>query len=200
MPPRREACRGAAGAVKNARTVTHHHKHPKPMSRAALINKILRNATATGHPHKHHKAHKHHTAAKKHKGAVKRGLAIGDAVACCAAEALAASLRLAGHAVSDADVLALYWHTAGDPDAGATVEATLEAAWRFGLGGYRPTFAATTPLATTNFNNPLVIGVDLPGPHTVLATPGGWWSWGELHCPCEFPDAVVEEAWAVSWS
>lgn len=46
----------------------------------------------------------------------------------------------------------------------------------------------------------LILGVDLPGPHAVLATADGWWSWGELHCPCEFPDAVIEEAWAVSWS
>jgi len=81
-----------------------------------------------------HKAPKH----KKAKQPVKRKLAPGEGVACCAAEALAASLRLAGQRVTDDDVLALYWRTAGDPDEGATIEATLEAAQRFGLAGYRP--------------------------------------------------------------
>lgn len=42
----------------------------------------------------------------------------------------------------------------------------------------------------------LILGVSSPGPHCVLATPGGWWSWGKLHdpWPCR-----IEEAWAVSW-
>jgi hypothetical protein len=44
----------------------------------------------------------------------------------------------------------------------------------------------------------LILGVDLPGPHAVLATPDGWHSWGELYDPAGFPDAVVEEAWAVT--
>jgi len=43
----------------------------------------------------------------------------------------------------------------------------------------------------------LILGVDVPGPHAVLATADGWWSWGELWSP--WP-ARVEEAWAVSWS
>jgi hypothetical protein len=43
----------------------------------------------------------------------------------------------------------------------------------------------------------LILGVDSPGPHAVLATPGGWWSWGQLYdpWPCR-----IEEAWAVSWT
>jgi hypothetical protein len=190
-------------AAQKARTVAHHHKHVKPAH--------AHHKAATGHAHKHHKAAKHHKVAHKHKGTVARGLALGDAVACCAAEALAASLRLAGHAVSDKDVLALYWHTASDPDAGATVLATLEAAWRFGLGGVRPVFREVMPsdnpglaqappedgLRATRAG--LILGVDLPGPHAVLADAGRWWSWGEPWCPCEFPDAVIEEAWAVSW-
>ncbi len=49
-------------------------------------------------------------------------------------------------------------------------------------------------------DTPLILGVDLPGPHTVLATPEGWWSWGELFCPwCDFPDAVIDEAWVIAW-
>lgn len=146
-----------------------------------------------------------HTKAKPatHAKAKALALAPGD-VACCAAEALAASLRLQGHAVSDEDVLALYWHTASDPDAGALIEATLEAARRFGLGGVRPAWYMPTAIGETEFrlagSTPLILGLELPGPHTVLATPEGWWSWGELYCPCEFPDAVVDEAWAVTWT
>jgi hypothetical protein len=199
----------------------------------ARAKKTKHHATSKHHPVHHAKAataHAHHVTAKaKHPHHAKaRGLALtpGD-VACCAAEALAASLRLAGRAVSDEDVMALYWHTADDPDAGATVEATLEAAWRFGLGGVRPArFAEEVldypplPLGQRLRDRlevelgehdhlvgfrplhpaSLILGLELPGPHTVLATPDGWWSWGQLWCPCEWPDAVIEEAWAVSWS
>ncbi len=42
----------------------------------------------------------------------------------------------------------------------------------------------------------VLLGVDRPGPHAVLATPDGWWSWGELYSP--WP-ARIEEAWVVSW-
>ena len=45
----------------------------------------------------------------------------------------------------------------------------------------------------------LILGVDLPGPHAVLADGGWWWSWGEPYDPAAFPDAVIEEAWAVTW-
>ena len=192
-------------AAHKARTVAKGHVHAKPAH-------ALHRGGATGHAQKHHKAAKHHAAGKKHKGTVARGLAIGDAVACCAAEALAASLRLQGHAVSDADVLGLYWRTADDPDAGAPIVATLEAASEFGLAAVRPYFEEVMPSDPGQHDGSailpglrasragLIVGVDLPGPHTVLATPDGWWSWGELYCPwCEWPDAVVEEAWEVTW-
>jgi hypothetical protein len=42
-----------------------------------------------------------------------------------------------------------------------------------------------------------ILLIDVPGPHAVLATADGWWSWGELLSP--WP-ARVSEAWAVSWS
>lgn len=195
---------------------------------------------------KHHAApKKHHAATKKHKKpkAKKRGLALGDMAACCAAEALAASLRLSGRPVADEDVLALYARTAADLDAGASILETLEAAWLYGLGGVRPaSFAMIDPYrakgecmrpwrpglseeldwsrdrerpgsipgphsAGSSWSEPslsycpdaVILGVDLPGSHTVLATPDGWWSWGELHDPSGFPDAVIEEAWAVTW-
>ena len=102
-------------------------------------------------------------------------LALGDGVACCAAEALAASLRLHGVRVSDEDVLALYWHTASDLGRGRRpILATLEAAWRYGLGGVRPAWymeAATGDLL--HFGNaPLILGLELPGAHAVLDYPG----------------------------
>ena len=62
-----------------------------------------------------------------------------------------------------------------------------------------PASFAPAAISETKFQG-FILGVDLPGPHTVLATPDGWWSWGEPWCPwCDFPDAVIEEAWVVSW-
>ena len=61
----------------------------------------------------------------------------------CAAVALANHLLAAtGLRVSDRDVLDLYWLTADDPEAGASVLATLEAAAEFGLAGIRPATVA----------------------------------------------------------
>ncbi len=183
-----------------------------------------------------------------------RKLALGSVVACCSAEALAASLRLTGRRVTDADVLALYERTADGPDEGASILATLEAARRFGLARVRPgevhefdvrdinvradqcgelkslhlgeldllDDSAVTlldrhqPFSLAKLNgdggdigrgdpmlvlvHPLILGLQLPaGPHAVLADHGRWWSWGEPYDPAAFPDAVVEEAWAVTW-
>lgn len=134
------------------------------------------------------------TKAQHHK---KRGLAAGADVACCAAEALAASLRLAGRPVSDEDVLALHWLAGGDADAGASVWATLRAARRHGLAGARlRSFRPARRLAPG-----VIIGLELPGgPHTVTVDPSGQvWSWGELHDPAGLGAGPVEEAWAVTW-
>lgn len=148
---------------------------------------------------------------RQHAKAKKRGLALGDSVACCAAEALAMSLRLSGWPVSDEDVLALYWLTADDPDEGASIAEALEAAAEFGLAGRVPRYglaaaSAAGERATASLWLPtersalsLILGVELPGPHTVLATPDGWHSWGELYDPAAFSGAVIEEAWAVTW-
>lgn len=73
--------------------------------------------------------------------AKRRGLAVGDAWECCAAEAVAASLRLAGHRVSQDDVLELHLAAGGREDAGVSILAALEAASEFGLAGFRPVFA-----------------------------------------------------------
>ena len=147
-------------------------------------------------PPSHAKHAKHATHAKKAKKA-KRGLArSAGEVACCAAEALAASLRLAGGAVADEDVLALYWHTAHDADAGASIWETLEAAAEHGLAGVRLT---SYDLAETYVSGrSLILGVDLPGPHTVCDDGTAWWSWGEPLDP--FPGAVIAEAWEVRWA
>jgi len=143
-------------------------------------------STAKHHPHRH----------TKHHVKQKRQLALAEGVACCAAEAVAASLRLAGGAVADADVLELYQHTASDPDAGATIWATLQAAGEFGLAGVRPVSFA--PVALDD-DWAVILGLTLPAPHAVAAARDGWMSWGQLYDPAEWPDAVIEEAWTVTW-
>ena len=83
-----------------------------------------------------------------------RKLTPDGSVALCSARAVAESLRLAlGVTVSDEDVLGLYWRTAADPDVGATILETLEAASASGLAGVRPdSFAA---LLAPTFGPPL---------------------------------------------
>jgi hypothetical protein len=81
---------------------------------------------------------KHERAERKAMSKTGLALAPGD-VSCCAAQALAASLRLAlGVAVHEEDVLALYWRTAGDPDEGASILDTLREVREYGLSGSRP--------------------------------------------------------------
>jgi hypothetical protein len=190
--------------------------------------------TAKHHPtaHQLHMQHMQHLGlvhvkAKPAAHAKARALSPGD-VACCGAEALAASLRLAGVSVTGADVLALHRLAGADDETGAPLPVLLEAAAEFGLAGCRPAWLGI-PLAAAQDvfemadgvldelvdageglaavgavhggkGTGLILGVDLPGPHAVLATPDCWRSWGDTWCPCEFPDAAVEEAWAVSWS
>jgi hypothetical protein len=123
-------------------------------------------------------------------------LAAGGEVACCAAESLAASIRVAGGSVADDAVLALYAATAADPDEGQSLRAALRAACRRSLGGYYPAFE---PVAVTD-PRAVLLGTDLPGPHAVcVGTDGCWWSWGQDHDPAEWPGAVILEAWAVTW-
>lgn len=208
----------------------------------------MKKIAAKGHATKHTAAKKHVTAAKKHAKTVKHspakakktvkhvtakakpathpkvaGLAL-DGVACCGAEALAVSLRLQGLSVTGADVLALHRLSGADDEHGAPVEATLDAAVRFGLGGLaravavQPADQLALPSGqlvrhwsevdlgevddylSEGLIHGLILGLDLPeAPHAVFATPDGWWSWGELYCPCEFADAVIYGAWLFSW-
>lgn len=134
--------------------------------------------------------------AKKAKQHKRVQLALGEAVACCAAEAVAASLRLAGTPVEPADVLALHRYAGGDADAGASILAVLEATGEHGLAGIRP-----VSFGPVDLDDPaaVILGLALPAPHAVTASLDGWWSWGGLFSAAAFPDAVIEEAWEVTW-
>ncbi len=149
-----------------------------------------------------------HTSAKPPAQAKPRKLALGQEVACCAAEALAASLRLTGVRVTDDDVLRLYRMTSASPDEGATLTAALLAASASGLAGRRPrqikVFSGKLEFGAPNVTHlefgSLILGVELPGSHAVTVGPdGAWWSWGEPYDPATWPDAVIEEAWAIAW-
>ena len=156
-----------------------------------------------GHgPHHHHGTrqthHKHHQTGGPGTGK-KRGLSPG---ACsCAAEALAASLRLAGFEVTEHDVLDLYYLTANGPDDGASIEETLAAAAETGLAGIRlASYEEVMPSEPVEYGHRvsragLILGVNVPGPHTVYDDGACWWSWG-ARWPA-FADA--EERWKVAW-
>lgn len=167
------------------------------------------------------------TNAKKAKHHKRRGLALTDGVACCSAEALAASLRLVGWPVSDEDVLELYSYTASGPDEGASILATLRAAREFGLAGKQlvqfgapssldcidPPLAGGFELGCPEWiwhdgdldlgpvRHGLIVGVTLPGgPHALTLDPSGFvWSWGELYDPGQLRPGPLEEAWLVDW-
>jgi hypothetical protein len=227
-----------AGGTPPVARHPHHAKGAGPSARHLQreVNRLQRQVSHLQHSGKHpHSTAKHHP----HKGSSKhkrRGLALGDMVACCAAEALAASLLLSsGLRASDADVLELFLATPGHDDDGASILATLEAAAEHGLAGTRPAWRELGGLVPdergaeryeqddcdveedraerveivvgadhfpeslhASQRNGLILGVDLPGPHTVTVDAGGQWlTWGEVLPP--FPGAVIEEAWAIIW-
>lgn len=155
-----------------------------------------------------HQLHLKHLAHLKAEG--KAGFAVGDLLPVCSSQALAQSLRLAGQRVSDDEVLELHYRAGGSADEMVSVGEALAAAALFGLAGVKPVSAAAIPVNTLHPDGlalgrsclvldraALILHVDVPGPHAVLATRDGWWSWGELYSP--WP-ARVSEAWAVSWS
>lgn len=164
------------------------HKHALSAKQLAAEKKWQEaGAKASAVKRKGH--HAHHAKA--------RGLALGDGVACCSAEALAASLRLTGVTVTDADVFTLYLSTSPAPDAGASILATLEAAGRYGLAGVR--LVSFTPVMFPRAGD--LLGVTLPdGPHSLtLDACGAVWTWGRLAGLDDLTAEAVEEAWAVSW-
>lgn len=158
--------------------------------------KSKKHAATASTKHAAHVAHLKHLAHVAH--TKKLGLSLGEGVACCTAEALAASLRLAGGRVGDDDVLELHWRAGGGTDTGVTILAALEAASVYGLAGYRPLGSPVSRSYVSDFPG-LVLGLELPGPHAVLAGGARWWSWGKRYDPSAFPHARIEEAWAVSW-
>ena len=141
--------------------------------------------------------------AATHAKATALALVPGD-VACCGAEALAASLRLEGVSVTDAEMLGLFWRAGGHPGKGMPIAEMLAAVSEVGLAGVRPVSFEPVDLADPwrlldEGLRSIILGVDLPGPHAVCDDGRWWWSWGEPYCVTAFPDAVIREAWAVTW-
>ena len=206
--------------MKAAKTRAYNKKHAGTAKHAAAAKHKPTAAKSTAKAHKQ----KASSVAKGSAAAKARSLSLGEGVACCSAEAVAASLRLAGGAVSDDDVLELHWAAGGDEDTGVSILAALEAAAEFGLAEYRPVFAKRplddpplpfgqllgyvedVDLGEVDHGlgggllHGLILGTEMPGgPHAVLAEAGRWWSWGKRYDPSAFPAAVIEEAWAVTW-
>ena len=176
----------SAGSVKAARTLKSEHaalRKNNPKAYKAYTKRI--------HAVRHAAAVKSAATRKSNKA---RGLSMGD-VSCCAAQALAASLRLAGAEVGDEDILALYWHTARTPGQGASIADTLAAAQEFGLAGVLP--ASFTPVDV--LHGFCILGVELPGSHAVLDLGEHWATWNQFWPVSEFRDALIEEAWEVTW-
>jgi hypothetical protein len=185
----------------------------------------MKSPAAKGHTSKHagsgkHAGSKKHTPSKAQKAAEKKWQQAGaaarhaatvarhaghakpskwtpnDTVACCAAEALAASLRLTGRRVTDRDVLDLYWRTADYPDAGATIEATIRAAAEYGLAGVRPVDARLA----LDLASGVILGLELAERHAVTLDGCGVWTWGAWRPVSHGFLAACDEAWVVTWS
>jgi hypothetical protein len=185
---------GGGGSSSKHGTSTKHApaKSKKHKSRSAKQIAAEKKWQSAGTKAEAVKAKGHHV-----KHAAARGLALGEGVMCCSAEALAASLRLTGVTVTDADVFTLYQSTLCDPGTGASILATLYAACRFGLAGIRPVSFA--PVMFPRAGD--VLGVTLPaGPHSLtLDACGAVWTWGALGDLDDLAADAVEEAWVISW-
>lgn len=112
-------------------------------------------------------------------------------VNCCAAEAIAASLRLAGGNPSSEDMLELYWRVASGPEDGADVEDLLRAAW-LGFAGWYPEFRPGVAIGSVLVYQDWKDGEA----HAVALHPAGALiSWGEM-----IPFTLAPgEAWRVDW-
>jgi hypothetical protein len=173
------------GSGGGARKPAAHHK---PV-RKKVVRKVKR-------PKKVKKPVKRHLAGPVLAGGWVTGW--NDRLDSCVPAAIANSLLLAtGVRASDGEVLAL-WERAG-----SAIPAVLEAVARYGVAGVRPADFHLAPLDEidwSDFIKPgLILGVDLPGPHAVLAVGGVWITWGQRYPAWAFPDAVVEEAWIIEW-
>jgi hypothetical protein len=123
-------------------------------------------------------------------------------VACCSAEAVGLLLGWGWD-----EVLGLYWRTASNPDAGASIEDTLEAVMpgpRMAVSYAARDAASVVPGTKASVFRPqppgigLILGVSLPEPHAIAITPDGtWWSWGQPFNPHDWPELTIEEAWCL---
>lgn len=63
---------------------------------------------------------------------------------------------------------------------------------------------ASSSVGERSLSDFLILGLELPWgePHAVTYNPadGTWWSWGQPMSPADFPGAVIEEAWQVTWA
>lgn len=184
----------ASGTAKHAGSLKHGgtRKHkPRSSAQVAAAKRWQEAGTKASAQHRRHV----HTVRHHAKHAAPTSWSPNLEVACCAAEALAASARLAGRAVSDADVLALYWLTASHELAGATLEATIEAAGVFGLGGAR--LVDARPAVALGAG--VVVGTDLRQRHAMTVDGHGVWTWGEWRpASCSLLTAA-DEAWELTW-
>lgn len=173
---------------------------------------------------KHHVSHKHHRATGKHKPTAKQLAARKlfqhagahashlkalakkakskpvtwsphTQVACCGAEAVAMSLRLAGHPVTERDMLDLYWLTAQDADTGAGLWDTVEAAGLYGLAGVRPLDIRRATHADTG----VILELELTERHAVTVDGDGVWSWGLWRPAPPRLLAAADQAWVITW-
>lgn len=177
-----------AGSLKHGGTAKH-----KPRSAAQILAAKKWQAAGT----KASAAHRKHVHVKghHHKQAKAASWSPNLDVACCAAEALAVSARLAGRDVTDADILALYWLTADHAEQGASIEATIEAAGVFGLGGARLIDARPAAALTDG----VVLGTELQQRHAMTVQGHGVWTWGEWRPATCGTLAAADEAWELTW-
>jgi hypothetical protein len=114
-------------------------------------------------------------------------------LACCVPQALAESLRMAGHRVTDDDVLEFFTLAGGDPDEGLTIPEALDAAWIHGLAGAYPSYGLAGDLS----DGDLVLFTIPAGIHAATVDGPGVRTWGEWRPASLVP--AIEEAWAVTW-
>lgn len=179
---KKPAARGStakhAGSKKHAGSSKHAPAHHKP---AAKGPQHQPNHTVAKHPH-HAKA---------------RQLSPGG-IACCAAEAVAASARLAGYEITPEAVVELHVRCGGSEHAGVPISKALCGALEFGIGGVYP--LGFRLLLAPMREDGVVVGTTLPGgPHAVTLDRQGYWSWGEWHSGGTEYLAEIEESWKVWW-
>ena len=177
--------------AKHAGSVKHHasNKHKPHAPSAAQLAARKKFAAAGAHA-------RHVTAVARHAGQAQPAKwSPGVDVACCAVEALAASLRMSGREVSDLDVLGLYGRITDDPDRGATIVETIEAAAVHGLAGALLVDARPVRHASPG----VVLGVDLAERHAVTVDGHGVWTWGAWRPVSCGLLAAADEAWELTW-